>query len=67
MLDVRFRPLAKWRESTPLGRKNGPFKMPSLHPDRGGSAELFQALGEVARVLDAHHAKRSAEATSVRR
>jgi hypothetical protein len=31
----------------------------SLHPDRGGSTELFQALGEVARVLEAHHAKRA--------
>lgn len=27
----------------------------ALHPDKGGSSELFQALGEVARVLDEHH------------
>jgi hypothetical protein len=39
----------------------------ALHPDRGGSSELFQALGEVARVLDKHHAKRpQPEATEAR-
>jgi hypothetical protein len=27
----------------------------ALHPDRGGPKELFQSLGEVARVLEEHH------------
>ena len=31
----------------------------ALHPDRGGSKELFQALGEVAHVLEEHHSKRT--------
>jgi hypothetical protein len=39
----------------------------ALHPDKGGSADLFQALGEVSRVLEEHFKQRGENPSAARK